>query len=347
MASRPFIGVIMSRIGPRRLAIISSLIWIITSPIFLLMTEETTWLMYPVRILQGLGGAGIDLVVMIIPQRLSPPDKRAQGLGLVSVFFALGWSTSPVVAEWLLSWAGFNTIFLVSTAFGIISLIGSLLLKLPPEARQQKPFRMSLAGNWRRTLNRPLLLLLAATFIGMGFPLAAYDNFIPLYAKSLAIGAGSAFFLSRSVTSILTRAFFSGLSDKWGRKKVVAPAFVLGIFVQIILFYTDSVALLAVAGLVYGMQGGLQMPAIMAHIFETQEEDADPSLGIGLFFMAFDGGFWMGTSVFGFITESIGFGPAYLTLIAGMVVAIGLVMLVKEQKSGTSAPIPIAPEHGA
>jgi MFS family permease len=330
MASRPVIGVVMARIGPRRLAVFWSLVWILTTPLFLLIDEQTTWLMYPLRVVQGLGVASIDLVVMLIPQRLSPPHKRAQGLGIVSVFFVLGWSVSPVVAEWLLTWSGFDAVFLLSTASGVISLVGALLLRLPAEARPEQPFRMSLAGNWRRTFNRPMVLLLLATFIGLGFPLAAYDNFIPLYARSLAIGAGSAFFLARSVTSILARAFLSGLSDRWGRTRVVAPALALGIGVQLTLFWTDSVALLVVAGLLHGLQGGLQMPAIMAHVFETQGEVADPALGIGLFFMAFDGGFWVGAMSFGFIAESIGFGPAYLTLMACMVCAIGLVLLVRE-----------------
>lgn len=341
MVSRPFIGVVLSRIGARRLAIISCLIWIVSTPVFLVMTEQTTWLVYPLRVLQGIGVAGIDLVVMMIPQQLSPPDQRAKGLGMVSVFFAIGWSVSPVVAEWLLGWGSFDPIFILSTAFGVVALAGSLLLKLPDGRRPPQPFRMNLTGEWRRTLNRPLLLLLGVTFFGLGFPLAAYDNFIPLYAKSLAIGAGSAFFLSRSVTSILARAFLSGLSDTWGRKRVVAPAFLLGIGVQLVLFRLDSIALLVVAGLIYGLQGGLQMPALMAYVYDTQEDGADPALGIGLFFMSFDGGFWVGSSAFGFITEALGFGPAYLTLMACMAGAALLVSLVRSPAPAAKTGQPV------
>ena len=338
MLVRPFMGTVLSLLGSRRLAILTCVIWILTAPAFMLLTEETMWLIYPLRILQGIGVAGIDMVVMVVPQQLSPPEQRAKGLGLVSVFFVIGWSISPVVAEWLLSWTDFRAIFMVSTLFGFMALAASLMLRLPAADKPGQPAGVNLFGAWKRTFNRNLTLLLVATFIGIGFPLAAYDSFIPLYAKSLGIGAGSVFFLFRSITSVTARALFSGLSDKVGRRIVVAPAFLLGIAVQIILFKLGSVTMLAIAGLIQGLQGGLQLPALMAYIYDTQEEKGDPALGIGLFFMAFDGGFWAGTSLFGFITERVGFGPAYLSLALCVLAAMGLIVMVAES-SPASRPV--------
>jgi len=345
MLVRPFMGTVLSLLGPRWLAILSCVIWILTAPAFMLLTEETMWLIYPLRILQGIGVAGIDMVVMVVPQQLSPPEQRAKGLGLVSIFFVIGWSISPVVAEWLLSWTDFRAIFMVSTLFGFMALAASLMLRLPAADTPGQPAGVNLFGNWKRTFNRNLALLFAASFIGIGFPLAAYDGFIPLYAKSLGIGAGSVFFLFRSITSVAARALFSGLSDKVGRRIVVAPAFLLGIAVQVILFRLGSATMLAIAGLIQGLQSGLQLPALMAYAYDTQEEKGNPALGIGLFFMAFDGGFWVGTSLFGFVAERIGFGPAYLSLALCVLVAMGLIAMVAES-SPTSHPVekPV-PDH--
>jgi len=125
------------------------------------------------------------------------------------------------------------------------------------------------------------------------------------------------------------RTFLSGLSDRWGRWQVLGPVFIFGILAQALLFDLRSVGMLILAGLIYGMQSGLQMPVAVVLAMETQENPAGegggyPSLAIGLFFTSFDFGAWLGASAFGFVVESIGFGAAFFGLAAANLTAAGL-----------------------
>lgn len=96
------------------------------------------------RLLQGLGGACLMPISIVLLYSVFPPQERGMAMGIMGVPLLFAPALGPTMGGYLITYASWQLIFYINVPIGIIGLIlGMLLLRdVPREARM----RFDLAG---------------------------------------------------------------------------------------------------------------------------------------------------------------------------------------------------------
>lgn len=211
------------------------------------------------RFLQGVGVAGPKIATRAMIRDQFEGDAMARVMSLMFTLFILVPMLAPALAQGLISFAGWRSIFHVYLALTVV--LGLWLLMRQPEtlpADQRISFRPQLLFlNGRRILSkRRVVVLIIATGIVFGAQLlylsTAADLFsdaygiketFPLYFAMLATGVGLASFLNARLVKrfgmeAMARAGFAGLASTgfvmlmtsifWGGRLPLAALMVFG-----------------------------------------------------------------------------------------------------------------------
>src|SRR5262245_16201796 len=124
----PFWGRLSDRIG-RRPVILTSILGIGLSMVVLGFARSLAWL-FAGRLMAGFFGANISAASAYIAD-VTPPEKRAKGMGLIGAAFGLGFLFGPALGGVLSRW-GYGTAALVAAAISLFNfLFASLRLEEP------------------------------------------------------------------------------------------------------------------------------------------------------------------------------------------------------------------------
>ncbi len=182
----PLLGRLSDRVGRRPVLLVSlacsvlSYLWLALAP--------ALWMLFAARLLAGAGAGNIAAAQAYIAD-VTPPEKRAKGMGMIGAAFGLGFTVGPAIGG-LLAGSDPTTAALARPAFlaaalsAIAFLITAARLKesLPPEARgaKDRPGRIALLRSavTRPTLGRLVLLffITVAAFAGMETTFALWAN---------------------------------------------------------------------------------------------------------------------------------------------------------------------------
>ena len=139
----------------------------------------------------------------------------------------------------------------------------------------------------------------------------AVIHFIALFGKSIPIERIGPFFLSFSAAAILTRLGMGGLSDRFGRKKVIFPTACIISLNLLLISHVESSWMLVVAGLIGGAAQGLIFPALSTYFIDIFGRE-NKGLAISLYLAFFDIGMGFGSVFFGWISDLHGYRIMYL-----------------------------------
>jgi MFS family permease len=116
-------GVIGDKIGPKRVVVISVLIWAVT--MVLAIIAPVIWVYYLVFVLFGLNSAGMVLGDSLLVMELGEEKLRPTYLGLARSLTGIFVLLSPILAGWLVESFGYSVMFAISC---ILSLIAAPLM---------------------------------------------------------------------------------------------------------------------------------------------------------------------------------------------------------------------------
>ncbi|HAE86113.1 MAG TPA: hypothetical protein DCG78_06375 [Anaerolineaceae bacterium] len=116
-------GVIGDRIGPKRIVVISVLIWAMT--MVLAIIAPVIWVYYLVFVLFGLNSAGMVLGDSLLVMELGEEKLRPTYLGLARSLTGIFVLLSPIIAGWLVERFDYRVMFAISC---ILSLIAAPLM---------------------------------------------------------------------------------------------------------------------------------------------------------------------------------------------------------------------------
>jgi len=116
-------GVIGDKIGPKRVVVISVLIWAMT--MVLAIIAPVIWIYYLVFVLFGLNSAGMVLGDSLLVMELGEEKLRPTYLGLARSLTGIFVLLSPIIAGWLVERFDYHVMFAISC---ILSLIAAPLM---------------------------------------------------------------------------------------------------------------------------------------------------------------------------------------------------------------------------
>ena len=269
----PLLGRLSDRVG-RRPVLLASLACSIVSYLWLGFADAL-WMLFAARLLAGAGAGNIGAAQAYIAD-VTPPEKRAKGMGMIGAAFGLGFTIGPAFGGLL---AGRDPLaanlalpaFVAAGLSGVALILAALRLKesLDPAlcSSAARPGRLAMA---RGALGRPVLGLLILLFFITVCAFAGMETTFALWANDkFGWGpeqVGWIFFYVGIVLAALQGGLIGRLSSRFGEARLVtAGAATLGIGLLGLTFAGALAAVLVVNGLLaIGM--GLLNPSVTSLI---------------------------------------------------------------------------------
>lgn len=176
-----------------------------------------------------------------------------------------------------------------------------------------------------RERNRAFFVLCVAIFVAM-LGVGIIIPFLPIYAEELGASGlwlgiiFSGFAFSRA----LVMPFVGRISDRKGRKKLMAVGLFFYALLSLAYIYVPSAPALAVVRLVHGLASALVLPLATAYIGDLARK-AGEGRAMGTFHLALFSGFGFGPLMGGMLHDWLSFSAAFLVM--GLLSLISFVLV--------------------
>jgi MFS family permease len=328
---RPFFGRLIDRQGGKKISLAGIVILMAAVPFFNLVRDAGAFPVF-LRALTGIGW-GISMTATItMCTDLAPVQSMARSIGIVGVAGLVANAVGPSLGEEIIQRFGFSGLFNFSLLFLVLSFF---LLMITPELlredRGEKSTSEKTTRVWRNT-SWFLLVIIGSMPIIHGSIRGAIIYFMPLLIKNLNLGRVGPFFVIFSAAAILSRFRLGGLSDRYGRKKIVFLSALIISLNLVLISRTGSTSLLLVTGFIGGLGQGLIFPALSTYLIDFMGRE-NKGLAISLYNSLFDAGMGVGSIFYGWISELAGLKQMYL--VAGLLLFVAnLVFILKAPEFG-------------
>lgn len=303
LAFLPVVGLTIDRWGRRRFLTAGAAGMTAASAGFLVV-DHIGPALFGLRVLQGISFASAFTATTAFAAQFAPRSRRAQALGIFGLSTLLTHAIAPGVGEEIIARGGFPALFTVTMLCTAVVLV--LAVGLPPGVSDVA----SIDGTQDWSLGR-MQWVIAGTMALAGMGFGTVMTFIATYVRELALGRVGIFFAAYTATAILTRVFGAGLSDAFGRRRVILPT-LLGLSASIFLLaFVRDVPLLIAAGILFGCSQGISYPTLHAFVV-----DLSAAAHLGRSQALFNGAFNLGVTssafLFGIVAEKLGYRAMFI-----------------------------------
>ena len=339
----PMQGFLVERFGPKLLIGLGALMngagWIASSYI------QTIWGLYATYgLLCGIG-TGIVYIGIIGLMVKWFPDRRGLATGVVAAGYGFGAILTTFPIDSMIKASGYqHTLVVFGAVFGVLGLIGALVLRSPSEERMtgqatlatkevgyapiimlRSPVFWLMFAMMSMMSTGGLMVITQFTSFAKSFGITAQTTVVIFGMAFVAIPAALTF---DRITNGLTRPFFGWVSDHIGRENTMAVAFILeGIAIFLMLQYrSDPYLLVVLSGLVFFGWGEIfsLFPSTLTDTFGTKYATTN----YGFLYMAQGVGSILGAPIAAMIYEATGSWMPVFGLVIGMDVLTGLLALL-------------------
>lgn len=286
------------------------------------------------RFLQGIASAMIMPAVQAYVGDITPTGREGLTMGLFNMSMFMGLSIGPLIGGVIRDRFSLDTSF---TAMGFLTFLGFMLsfFLLPPTKTERVVNRgiAPLAWKW---------VLQDKEMAGLFLFRLAYAACIGVIWSFLPVLADLEFSLSSSATGILVTigVFTSGLlhvpmgfmADRVNRKMMVVTGGLIATYAIFSFDWADTFGDLLLASILFGLGGGISMPALMAlAVLKGGETDGMGSV-MGLLAMAHSLGMLAGSLLAGLMMDVSRLRNAFPTGAVMMILCLGMFVVLTHHK---------------
>lgn len=258
--SRPFSGKLTDTVGRVPVMIFGALVCVICSMLYPFLTTVVGFLL--LRFVHGFSTGFKPTATSAYGADVVHESRRGEALGALSIGYTLGASAGPMLGSYLVDFFSYNTMFYVSAlvALGSVVILYNIKETLPnPQPFSFKLLKINRTEIFEKTALRPAIITLLLCFsIGTILTIA------PDLSEHLGLHNKGLFFAFFTVASLLIRVVAAKVSDRFGRVPVLlVSSFVLAIAL-VIIAYANSVMIMMVGSVMYGLSWGINSPALSA-----------------------------------------------------------------------------------
>lgn len=261
LAVLPWIAVYLDRFGRKRFLLVGCAGMALAAGLYP-QVDRVGPMLFGLRLLQGVSFAAAFTAATTFAAALAPVATRAKALGMFGLSTLVTHALAPGLGEELIRRAGFTALFYVAMGWAIAAFaLATTLPDLRPAPRLADDIGNSeqlTPTHWR---------LAVTTWLGaVGF--GSVITFVPTFVGVAGLGRVGAFFASYTTTAVLVRFVGSGLSDRFGRRRVVVPA-LLGLALAIAgIGQARSGLMLVACGGLFGLAQGIAYPTLHAFVVD-------------------------------------------------------------------------------
>jgi len=301
-------GILADRIGRRKTLLIG--IFIVASAALFCGLARSIYELLAFRFIYGIGTAMFVVTANVIVADIAPPDERGKYLSYYQGSFRFGSILGPAIGGVIADAAGLRAPFFLLSALGFLSLtVSFFLIKEESEPREGRedtfpsPTILLKLIFDQRLLAIELMQLLS--FLTMS---SIRTTMVPLYGVNflgMPLSAIGTILSAGALVSLPVLLLMSSVVDRIKRNLIISFGFALLAVAVYSYTLADSFEGMLLATLVLSVAQVLINPSKVAIIGDITTRETR-GLALGAFRTAGDIGFFIGPSLAGYMTDSIG-----------------------------------------
>jgi MFS family permease len=291
-------------------------------------------LLLVLRAFHGISIAAFTTAYSALVTDLSPPGKRGELIGYMSLVSPIGLAFGPAIGGFVQAGVGYSALFVMSATFAAIGAFFACKIAEPNFEELTKSDSLFEGKNtqkyWQMLWN-PRVRIPALVLLLVGLVFGTLSTFMPLFIQETKVNLNPGLFYSTAaIASFSLRLVTGRASDKYGRGLFISGGLICYAVSMLLLYFANSSSAFLIAALVEGVAGGTVMPmmvTLMSDRCEPQERGRLFSLCIG----GFDLGIALAGPTLGFVAEQVGYRNMF-GLAAGLAVLALLIFTTRCSK---------------
>jgi MFS family permease len=308
LLSRPQLGKIADLKGRKQVLLVG--VWVAAiAPICYLFAKSIPLLLV-LRAFHGISIAAFTTAYSALVTDLSPPQKRGELIGYMSLVSPIGLAFGPAIGGFVQAEIGYSQLFVMSAVFAVIGVCFIYQIAEPNRAefaKNNSPSEDNSHQNYWQMLWNPRVRIPAFVLLMLGLVFGTMSTFLPLFVQETKIDFNAGLFYSTAAIASFSMRLVTGkASDKYGRGLFITGGLICYILSMILLYRANSSSAFLIAAAIEGIGGGTVLPmmvTLMADRCEPQERGRLFSICIG----GFDLGIALAGPTLGFVAEYIGY----------------------------------------
>src|SRR5216684_1155296 len=329
-------GALSDVLGRKRMMVLGALFF--AAPPFFYPFVRDPWSLLALRFIHGFATAIFSPVASAYVASLAETGRGAR-LGWFSSANDIGATAGPLIGGFVLYFsASYPVTYLTVGALGVLTLLVVLLLPDLDRRAREAELRQGLA----EVLKTPPIFVAAGIEAVMYVGYGAFLGFLPIYAKKVGLNdAEIAIVLGAQLALAMVAKPITGrLSDRVGRIPVIVIGLLLCAISLPLIFRSQSLTAFVLMAPLLGLGVGAVTPVtntLIADLSSARRLGA----AMGVFGTIWDIGEAAGPIIAGFLIGGLGYAATF-DVLAGVtaVVAVGLMVLVRDPKSAVRPPLP-------
>lgn len=310
LIARVPIGRFIDFIGRRRTFIIGALVYLASSPLYLLCPN--VWILCVLRLIHGFGFGTASSASSTVVAAIIPLSRMGTGIGYYTLGLTFASAIGPFVAMNLDARGSYEAVVWISTAIAAMILVMSLLIKCPERSILQSELKQLMRFKIGDFFERNALQISTIAMLG-GICYSSVLSYIAAYADYRGVsGIGATgFFIFFAAMTVLSRPFAGWLIDHCGGNVTIIPAILCEACSMLVMAFakTDAMFLLGAVLLGYGY-GTITVGChtLAVHVSPLHRI----GVGTSTYFVFLDVGVGVGPYFLGLFVKSFGFESIYL-----------------------------------
>jgi MFS family permease len=345
LLSRAQLGKLADSRGRKQVLLVGASVAAI-APLGYLSTQSIP-LLFLIRAFHGISIAAFTTAYSALVTDLSPPGKRGELIGYMSLVSPIGLAFGPAIGGFVQAWVGYTPLFAMSATFAATAVFFTCQIAEPNFVDLTKSDSLSEDKNsqnywqmlWNRRVRIPALVLL---LVGLVF--GTLSSFMPLFIQETKADLNPGLFYSTAaIASFGMRVVTGRASDKYGRGLFISGGLICYALSMLLLYLANNSGAFLISALVEGCGGGTVMPmmvTLMSDRCEPHERGRLFSLCIG----GFDLGLAMAGPTLGFVAEQVGYRNMF-GFAAGLA-GLALLIFITQSSKGLSNSMKFAIGRG-
>jgi predicted MFS family arabinose efflux permease len=321
-ASAPLSGVLVDRLGSRRILLVASLAITGFSLVYAVLPSYS--MMLVLVVVHGVFWSSLLSSSATYVSRLVPIGRRAEGMGYWGLSTVLAVSVAPTIGLWVYTRGGWTAMCLEAAVLNLT--MAGIAWALPHDENlptADRPVTPRTLFEWR-------VLAVSFSLFLYAFGYGGVTSFVALYADANAVTPPALFFTLFCVITIVTRPFIGRLADRIGYRRVFLPCVLLIALGFALLAAGGSRPFIVASALTFGTGFGSAYPVFLAHVLKFVDEDRRGA-AFGSIIGMFDTGIGTGSIAMGWIIEALGYRAAWATAAALAVCSIPYFVVIERR----------------
>lgn len=328
--SRPFSGKLTDKIGRVPVMIFGSLVCVICSLLYPILTTVAGFLL--LRFFHGFSTGFKPTATSAYGADVVHESRRGEALGALAMGYTIGMSAGPIIGSYLVDHFSYNVMFYASSAFAMGSVIILYNVKetLPnPEKFSLSHLKIKRTEIFERTALKPAVIMFL-----LSFPFGCTVTLAPDLSEWLGIHNKGLFFATYTLTSLLIRLVANKASDRFGRIIILIYTSIVAIIALLLFSFAHTIAMAFIGAAIFGISWGNVGPTITAWTVDLCKPE-NRGRAIGSMYIALEAGIGSGALFSAMIYQNKTENFKWAFLIATTLAAIGLFLLIIWRKQNS------------